>query len=58
MKNRTTNITIQFSIWISLNTEFQFRQIILNFWNEFAQKKNFHSKTEKVNIIVKFKTSE
>ena len=58
LKNRKVNITIQFSIRISLNTKFQLKQTIINFWTKFAQKRNFHPKTEKVNITVKFETSE
>ena len=33
---------------------FVFHQTILSFWTKFAQKENFQSKTEKVNITTKF----
>ena len=44
--------------WVSLSTKYQLKQTILNFWTKFAQKRNFHPETEKVNITVNFKISK
>ena len=41
-------------IWISLSTKFQVKLTVLIFWNKFALKGYFQSKTEEVNITIEF----
>ena len=43
-----------FHIRISLGTEFQFKQIILIFWNKFDHKGYFQSKASKMNLAIGF----
>ena len=41
-------------IQISIGTKFQLKLIILIFWTQFTPKEYFWSKTEKLNITIKF----
>ena len=41
-------------IRITLGTEFQFKLTISIFWTNFAEKESFQSKTDKLNITIKF----
>ena len=41
-------------IQISLGTEFVFKRTILIFWTKFVQRGKIQSKTEKLNVIIKF----
>ena len=45
-------------IRISLCIKFHFEQTILNFWTKFAQERYLWSKTEKLNILIKFLLSK
>ena len=58
MMNITISATTFQRIWISLGTKFHLKQTILIFWNRFAEKGYFQSKTEKVNITVEFSIFE
>ena len=42
------------NIQVSLGTIFQLKRTVLIFWNKFAQKNYFLSKTEKVNLAIEF----